>query len=570
MDAALKKLIAYSPAGSLDNPESGFRGFHPGTTVLKAGSVMVPGAMPLPCDILFERDVAVTMRDGATIYIDIFRPVDDTEKVPAIINAGTFGKNGPYIDLDKISVWTGAKNRFGIPRAATSGLETWEGTDPAFWVNCGYAVVNVDNRGCGMSEGDAPYFGTQEAEDDYDVIEYLGTRDWCNGKVTMSGNSWLCIVQWYAAAMQPPHLACIAPWEGHTDLYRDEMVDGGIPNYPAVRRPNAYGRNKMEDMILNIRDNPLMNDYWRDKVIALEKIQCPAYIVASYTSMVHCQGTLRAWRTVSSREKWLRIHHTQEWHDLYDPFYTQDLKRFYDHYLKGMNNGWEHTPTCRISVLDPGGEDIVERVENEFPLARQQFRKLYLDADTMTLNFEQGKAETSMRYRGDDGKSIAKFTFPITEETEIVGYMKLRLWVEADGHDDMDLFVKISKVGPDGKYRYHDAIMCDYSGPDSRHRVSLRKLDEEKSLPEIPYYTYDTVEKLRPGEIVPVDIAIWPTGLRFHAGETLEVAICGFEYELCSQPKEGIPMGIDNHGDHIIHTGGKYDSHLLVPFIPLD
>lgn len=567
MEQKLKDLIRYSPAGSLENPASGFRGFHPGTQVLPAGKVFVDGALPLPCDILFERDVAVTMRDGVKIYIDIFRPVDETVKVPVIINTGIFGKNAPYIDLDTISGWMNNPTRFGVPRSATSGLETWEGTDPAFWVNSGYAVVNVDARGVGMSGGDAPYFGTQEAEDDYDLIEWLAVQDWCNGKVTLSGNSWLAIVQWYVAALQPPHLACIAPWEGHTDLYRDEMMDGGIPNYPAVRRPNVYGQSRMEDMVENIRENPLMNDYWRDKVIALENIQVPAYIVASYTSMVHTQGTLRAWRTISSQEKWLRIHNTQEWHDLYDPYYTQDLKRFYDHYMKGINNGWENTPRVRMAVLDPGGQDTVDRVEEEFPLMRQRLEKLYLDAANGTLSREKG-AQASTRYRSDDGKGMVKFTITFSEETEISGYMKLRLWVQADGHDDMDIFVKLGKLSPEDEYLTHNAIMYRYSGPDARHRVSLRKLDEEKSLPEIPYYTYDTVEKLSPGEIVPVEIAIWPTALRFHAGEKLELAISGFEYMLCSQPKEGLAMGIDNHGDHIIHTGGEYDSHLLVPFIP--
>ncbi len=564
-----KPDIRFIPSGDINDPYANYHGFHPGTTLLPKGYVYEEGRLELPCEIVFDRDVAIPLRDGVKIYADIYRP-NTQEKVPVICNITCFGKNGSYFTLDVLAKMSGNKERFGIPRSATSGMETWEGIDPAFWVDKGYAVANVDMRGAYMSEGDAHYFGSQEAEDDYDIIEWMGTQPWCNGKVSMAGNSWLAIVQWYAASQQPPHLACIAPWEGHTDLYRDEMYLGGIANYQAVRLNNTYGVGGMEDLRGMMETHPLMDDYWADKVVDLSRIECPAYVVASWPSVVHCQGTFRAWREIASKEKWLRVHNTQEWPDLYDAYNSYDLLRFYDHYMKGINNGWENTPKVRLSVLDPGGQDNIGRMETEFPLARQQLTPLYIDGKTMSLDPAPVQEEAAVRYCGDDGKSVVKFSMTFDREAEITGYIKAKLWVEAVGNDDMDICVKVSKTDGSGQYLYHNARLSLYSGPNTRHRVSLRKTVPEKSLPEHPYYAYDTVEKLAPGEIVPVEIAIWPAAMRFHKGEKLELAVSGFMYMQESSPMSQLKVDIQNKGDHVLHTGGKYDSHLLVPFIPIE
>ena len=233
------------------------------------------------------------------------------------------------------------------------------------------------------------------------------------------------------------------------------------------------------------------------------------------------------------------------------------------------------TPKVKISVLDPGGEDIVDRVEPEFPLARQELTELYLDASDCSVSDAPVKEKSSVSYCGWDEKSVVKFNYTFDNESEIVGYMNLKLWVESDGYNDMDLFVKISKVGPDKEYRYHDPVpsgyyTSNYSGPKGRHRVSLRKLDPEKSTINEPYHLFDESRKLLPHEIVPVEISIWPTALRFHAGETMEIAVSGFAYGAVSPHVIGkMKMGTDNNGNHVIHSGGKYDSKLVVPFIPL-
>jgi len=106
-----------------------------------------------------------------------------------------------------------------------------------------------------------------------------------------------------------------------------------------------------------------------------------------------------------------------------------------------------------------------------------------------------------------------------------------------------------------------------FTGATGRLRVSHRALDATRSTPSEPYLTHCVEELLNPGQIVPVEIGIWPIGMRWHAGEQLRLIIAG--YNLTPVPLPGVkPPELRNRGEHIIHTGGRYDSHLVAPRIP--
>ena len=106
--------------------------------------------------------------------------------------------------------------------------------------------------------------------------------------------------------------------------------------------------------------------------------------------------------------------------------------------------------------------------------------------------------------------------------------------------------------------------MGDYLGPNGRLRVSHRETDPERSFPWLPLHRHRVEQFLKPGEIVPCDIPIWPTGIMCHAGEQLRLTVAGFNPIPFHLP--GIPGPVTrNKGDHIIHTGGERDSYLLVP-----
>jgi putative CocE/NonD family hydrolase len=227
--------IKFRPVKSLDDPDARYHGFEPCSKLLPTGSQPVKGSLRLPCDIMRDRDVALTLRDRSRIFADVFRPAI-SERVPAIVNWAPYGKGDTgYWTLDNS---TTLPNRFGIKRSALSGLQSWEGCDPAYWCARGYAVVQVDARGAFDSEGDIWFLSKGEGEDGADAIEAIAALPWCTGRVGMAGNSWLAMSQWRIAAERPPHLAAIAPWEGLTDPYRDNTMRGGVPrlNFPAFNQ----------------------------------------------------------------------------------------------------------------------------------------------------------------------------------------------------------------------------------------------------------------------------------------------------------------------------------------------
>ena len=508
--------------------------------------------------IICEQDVEVVMRDGCKIYCDIFRPANTAEKIPGIVSWSWFGKRPG----DGMSEW----QIMGVPPHTVSKLAKFESPDPAYWCHQGYAVVNVDVRGAGHSEGNMHMFTHQDREDGYDFIEWLAQREWCNGKIGMSGNSGVAMHQWGIAAQQPPHLACIAPWECTTDLYRESLFEGGIPalSFNEFIAAQVTGSGGVDDQVAMAREYPLMNGYWEDKIPDFSKVRIPVYQTAGF-SHFHLMGSVKAFRKCKSRRKWMRMHRDFEWPDTYMPENLEDLKRFYDRYLKDIHNGWEMTPKVRVDIMDAYDCDFqVRRAEEAFPLKRTEYKKLYLDASTMSLGEANSPAAASVSY--DANTEEAVFDMEFKEDTELTGYMYLRLFVEADGHDDMDLFVNIQKADGEGNWLPWNTLNEPHPGAWGKLRVSMRELDEKLSTKFNPVLKCKNVQKLAKGEIVPVDIAIVPSARIWHKGQRLRVQIAGrYIREGWFEP---LSWDTDNHGKHIIHTGGEYASFLQVPVIP--
>ncbi len=586
-----------------------FEGLVQGTFHLPAGYRWEEGRRPFPVDTVLDRDVAIKMRDGITIYVDVYRP-EGEEKVPAIISWGCAGKRGMNNMLDGMGAhpepggfdpmdmsnhgdmppmpggpeddnlfadWAGrgempqmpkthdSPPRMGIEKSRLSGLQAWESLDPAEWVQYGYAIVCCDARGCYMSEGDVRYFGKLDAEDIYDTIEALAVMPWCSGKVAMGGSSWYAMTQWCAASYNPPHLAAISPWEGEGDLYRDEYMRGGIPMSAMPATGRTFGFGGIEDISKMMDKYPLYNAYWEDKTWNFENITCPAYIVASVGSQMHCRGAFDGYRRISTPDKWLRMHNRQEWVDLYDPENQADLRRFFDHFLKGKNNGWENMPHVRLSVLDPGGRDRVNVPVKDFPVPGTELKKYYLDANSGTL-VPDAPAEGAAAYLGgvQDETGRTSFKLKFDRDINLIGYCKIKFWAEVKDYDDGDVFVRIQKTNDDGEILYQDSICFFYSGPDTMIRLSMRELDKDRSTENEPVQTFRTVDKLKPGQIVPVELAFWPTSMVFHKGETLELVIAGYDF-MPDRPMDRPTKNFDSRGTQIIHTGGQYDSYLLLP-----
>jgi predicted acyl esterase len=545
--------------------------------VLPAGYQVAPSFKSLPVEVLFEKDVAVTLRDGVTIYVDVFRPVGE-ERVPVLIAWSPYGKSqgtAPSV--------TGLFGVIGLASNVVSGLEKFEGPDPAYWCANGYAICNPDSRGIAESEGDSVMFGRQEGEDCYDLIEWLAEQEWCTGKVAMTGTSYLTVAQWFTAAEQPPHLAAINPWEGFSDIYRDLVMRGGMPDTgfgERLQKLSYAGQHQREDILSEVERYPLMNDLWEDKIPCFENITVPAYVVASYTNTLHVMGTFRGWRRISSKEKWLRIHDTQEWPDYYDEEHVEDLRRFLDHYLKDADNGWEQTPPVRYSILDLEGGNRVDQTATEFPPEDVVSTKYFLDGRSRRLSTEAPEQEATALYDTGSNPALVSFAVRFDRETLMVGYPKVRLWVEAKGSDDMELFVVVQKLDAQGSplqmfnipnrsamlqdLTERGASVLRYKGSSGRLRVSARHLDETLSTDDVPAHSFDRVEKLSPGEVAEVEIDLSPIGLVFYPGEELRLVISSQNALGAHMPaiREYVPQ---NAGQHFIHTGGTHASYLQLP-----
>jgi len=384
------------------------------------------------------------------------------------------------------------------------------------------------------------------------------------------------MTQWMVAPLNPPHLKAMSPWEGCNDIYREWAFHGGIPEtffyrfwYRAQKK--KWAEHDIEDLPANQEAHPLFDEYWADKQADLEKIEVPMYVGTSWSTQgLHTRGCLEGFRQSASEYKWLEVHGRKEWEYYYDRERLERQKRFFDYFLKGIENDWLDTPRVRLEIRERFFEGMF-RLENEWPLARTQYEKWYLDGEKELLSTSRVQDDIQIIYSvGQDAGEQDSVRFRITfdQDTEITGYMKLKLWVSADGSDDMDLFVGIKKFDRRGKEVY----MADFNHHEQGQvatgwlRVSHRERDVEKSTPFQPWLKHERLLKLKEGEIVPAEIEIMPSSTLFRVGEGLELVIQGSEIITTGhryQHKETV-----NKGRHIIHAGGKHDSHLLVPLIP--
>lgn len=508
--------------------------------------------------IICMQDVPVTMRDGAVIYADIYKP-EAEGKYPLIISWSFYGKR-PFEGQAEWQI-------MGVPPHTVSDMSKFESPDPGYWCRHGYAIANVDPRGIGHSDGDFVQFGTQDGKDGYDFIEWAAQQDWCNGRCGLAGNSCVAMTQWRIAAQQPPHLTCIAPWESTTDMYRESLCEGGIPakTFVAFVMREACGPNYIDNTPMNLEKYPFVNcTYWKDKEPDFSKVKIPVYQTACWNHF-HLRGSINAFRKCKSRRKWLRAHRNFEWPDAYSNENIQDLEKFYARYLKLERNGWELTPKVRIEVQDTGEFNYqTNRPEEAFPLKRTKYEKLYLNAADNSMQTEPVSEAAKAVYDSQTGEVC--FDYRFEEDTELTGYLKLRLYVAAESYNDMDLFINVQKLSTTGEFLPITLFGEAHPGVWGKMRVSRRKLDEKLSTDYCPVQAHTCEEKLEPGQIVPVDIEIVPTSRFFHKGQQIRVQIAG-RY-IRGDWFEPLTWDTDNKGNHIIYTGGEYESYLQIPVIP--
>jgi predicted acyl esterase len=526
---------------------------------------------PLPDDVLVE-EVRIPMRDGVRLAANVFRPKSGPP-VPVITTATPYGKDhydqwNFFRDAPEGSVPGGGG--FYLGHLEISERVAFESPDPAFWVPNGYAVMLVDLAGRGRSESNPSGTPGPEARW-WDTMAWLEKQPWCTGQVGMSGVSALCATQWIAAkGAAPPQLKAIIPWEGINETGPGGGY-GGIPEtaFTPWQESKWLGPNVNPDAA---GAEPYIVD-WKFDTSA---IKVPALVCASFSDQeLHTWDTFDAFTRLQSQHKWLYTHRRQKWGAYYGKEERALQKRFFDHFLKGDARAMEGVPRVRLEI-NANRFDYKVVQANAWPVEGTRYESLYLDATSGKLQQTAPKIQASTTFApapSADLKNRAVFDFQFDHDTDVVGHMALKLFIEGEDTNDVDLFVGVEKLDRQGNEVYFfSASGGNANGPVSRGwlRVSKRELNRERSTEWRPVLSRKGNAPLAPGEIVEADIAIMPSGTTFRAGETLRLVVQSWSVPGQWEGGETRTWGAISTGRCRLHTGGAHQARLLLPVVHFD
>jgi predicted acyl esterase len=570
--------------------------------------------------MIAEKDVAVPMRDGVNLSIDIYRP-DSTEKFPALLAFSIYNKDLQGPDVAKTLP----------PQPAWSSL--WAGLleagDTKFFVSRGYIHVIGSPRGVGKSDG-----GGSRQWDSYDLIEWIAAQPWCDGNVGMVGISGFGAEQFHVARQNPPHLKAIFPLDprgayGVMGSFREEYPGGVlhffrylIMHFAAMHqtkgKPGALPPEK-ESLWQEAMNNPdyrmyphiynvltqkgqhmppyfdLLTDPYdkeaaiRDAEQALERIKVPTYTGAgwyAYTYKTHLNGAQNYFEKISAPKKLLftgPAHHERPFHSFHG-----EILRWHDHWLKNIDTGIMSEPPVRYWVM--GANEW--RSGSDWPLPETQWTKFYLKS------WERLQATPFTPSSVDDElppdafaqmpptqtnvvQKLRYMTDPLPEDLLIAGPAVLNLFAAID-QEDTNWIIALKDVGPDASVR--TVREGERELPQDVHereltrgwlKASHRAIDPTRSKPGRPWHplTRQAQNKVVPGEITEYAIEILATANMFRRGHRICIEIASADMPTGvggATNAEYVPNHICSSTTtlHKIYHDAQRPSHLLLPIIP--
>ena len=561
-------------------------------------------------DIVLDNRVPIRMRDGVSLYADVFRPVGN-ERYPVIVS------RTPY-----------STERF--PSAYEAGV---------YFSRRGYVYVFQDVRGRHESDGRwEPFF--DDERDGYDTVEWAAKQPWSNGKVGMQGGSYLGQNQWRAAQAAPPSLVTIFPSVASTSIYHDWITLNGAwrlsfnfgwgpvrQESRIMQNPGAHTieglhaihydevqrhlpLNTMQQLVgrrARFYDdwlaNPDYNAYWKPLNVEdmFAKIAVPVHTFGGWFD-IFSQGTLRGYVGMSQQGPTERIRRgsnivigawghgsTQKTGDIdFGPtahVNEQALQlRWYDYWLKGIDNGLAAEPPVKLFVM--GRNEWV--LENEYPLARTEYRPFYF-ASGGKANGDRGDGRLTWqkpagsspadRFRYDPNDPVPSLggnnccgtptpagprdqrpierrqdvliytSEPLPQEIEVTGPVKVVLHASSDA-PDTDFVAKLVDVHPDGtSYNMAEGIVR------ARYRESVA-----------------APTPLTPGKVYRFEIDMVGTSVAFLRGHRIRVHVTSSHFpQFDRNPNTGARFGATSEvrvAEQTIVHDADHPSHILLPVIP--
>ncbi len=541
-----------------------------------------------------EKDVQVQVRDGVKIGVRIYRP-EGSGPFPALFAAS------PY--------------RYDNNELPPRPMFLWRETGPIEWyVEQGYAYVHADVRGTGISGGEFGFLSREEQQDLYDVIEWIAKQKWSNGKVAGIGQSYYCMSQWFMGIQNPPHLACLAVYDGMNDPYRYLAFRGGIEsNFPlywfnaSVRVPNLYPANGdhprilEKDFYLDVQRHPNYDDYWKERTAAenLDKIRVPMFSIGVWAKMeLHLAGNILGYHKAQGPKK-LFITGTAtavtsqiDFNNI--EFHKKYLLPFYGKYLKGEKTSYDERPNVEYIVKNSG----VARSFDSWPPPGTRKLRFYLgkgptgsvtslnDGALQSAASGAGGGSTTYAYphprwvlgvvavgpQGPD-PSAAVLTFtsaPLEADVEVAGHGKVILHASST-RNDMDFHIKVSEQLQQAPDERAKGVQPRYVIVTKGWLRASHGMDRDpaKSTEDIPHYTHANPKPLTPGKVYALEIPLMAIAWRFQKGSRIRVEIaCGD-----SPITDGLFFHVyrpDKIGSDTIHHDANHPSQLILPVLDLE
>ncbi len=549
-------------------------------------------------DVTIDFDARVKMHDGVELSADVYRP-DAEGRFPVLLSRTPYNKNGS--------------------RALEFGI---------YFAEHGYVYIEMDVRGRGDSDGEfVPY--RKDGLDGYDAIEWCAQQPWSTGKVGTIGGSYLARIQWLTAVLQPPHLTAMVSmvtpsdpfveWPTGLPLPMDiswhhfcggrivqnlKAVDWSkihehLPIYTmdeAAGRPNLYWREMVEHSKLDEFWEPIR---YQDK---FDQVLVPVFHVSGWYddeligTPINYIGMTTKGKTEEIRRSqkmligpWPHglLRATRKLGDLdFGEGSVLDLKaiflRWFDHWLKGIDNGIMKEPPVRIFVM---GENRWTD-ENEWPIARTKWTNFYFHGDGRAnslygdggLSPKEAGKESPDSYSYDPEHPVPFITDPefaqiggpddyrpverrddvlvytsepMKKDTTVCGYICIELFASSSA-TDTDFMGKLLDVWPNGyAQRLADGMV----------RARFREGMEKPSL-------------IKPGEIYMYSIDLWDTCQTFKKGHRIRVEISSSAFPKYDRnPNTGDQLGMSDRmkiAEQKIYHDSDHPSHIILPIVPGD